>query len=231
MGRINENGDWEFEFGHGSGPFGMPYNAANPMREYDPPFWAVNPESRRMTLLERRAMLRKPQSGTYEERLNRVTRKLGQMHAKELEQVKAKKDELLRDHPRKGVLSDYHTSKAKYLGNPAKARERRKRLRKRPPRSETPRYYRRKQWLDATANFANWLERVIELYYPAFPTPLAYDRGQVATLTGVGLENKFLLRKILQELDRIGRTQFPVPRQEPDAVATVPAFADEEEIY
>jgi len=70
-------------------------------------------------------------------------------------------------------------------------------------------YENTKLWLEKTKNIPRWLEKVLEDYYPSDEyTPFAWDCGQTAFRSGVGLGNKILIRQILKKVNTIGK-QFP----------------------
>jgi len=94
MGKVASDGEYHFEPGHGRGLFGMPYKADSPMWEASFPHWTSTPENRLATIvtyLERRASRRhQSESGTPEERLEKVTGKLAMQHAAHVARAKTK---------------------------------------------------------------------------------------------------------------------------------------------
>jgi hypothetical protein len=97
MGYIDDKGDFQFEWGFGRGPGGMPYNAKEPMGQFGPlgidvPYWARDDDRRGDVLLvffERRAnqSLRVP-PGDFNERLSAVTAKLEAKRQNEMQNLR-----------------------------------------------------------------------------------------------------------------------------------------------
>ena len=65
--------------------------------------------------------------------------------------------------------------------------------------------------LEATRDFPEFLEKVVEDFYPSTQPPNSWDYGQTAWRSGIGMENKLLIKQLLQDVNTIGCEHFPEP--------------------
>ena len=202
MGRINENGDFQFEPGHGSGLEGMPYKAEWPQGQFGAvssgqrtlhggrlPYWTRDSQRRLHVMVEyfeERAKftgLTKGQeipTGSLEERLKYISAVL----------EKARRAEM-----RKLELKDTRKSLA------------------------------RLRHLKGTGRHTDWVGAVLcDYYFGAADCPdgmtQSWDAGQCAYRHG--RVDKIFVKQLLRQVNKIGGKLYPEPEEEPVVTTTQP---------